>query len=188
MLARREFLGFGVATAAMAVGPRAAQALGYPNRPVRWVVGFPAGGPSDAMARIIGARLSQRLGQPFVIENRPGAGGNIGTDLVVNSPADGYTLLLVMTPNAINDALYPKLSFNFIRDISPVAAIARVPNIMVVNPSIPTTTVAEFITYAKANPGKINMGSGGNGSTQHIAGELFSMMAGVKLFHVPYRG
>jgi tripartite-type tricarboxylate transporter receptor subunit TctC len=160
----------------------------YPSRIVKWVVGYPAGGTTDIVARLIGQRLSEKLGQQFVIENRPGAGNNIATEAVVNAPPDGYTLLLVNPANGINASLYPKLSFNFIRDIAPVAGIVRVPNMMEVNPSVPAKTVAEFIAYAKANPGKINMASSGNGTSIHLSGELFKSMTGVDLVHVPYRG
>ena len=149
---------------------------------------MPAGGSPDIVARLIGQWLSERLGQPFVIDNRSGADGNIGTEVVVRAPPDGYTLLLVTSANAINAAVYAKLNFNFIRDIAPVAGIASVPLVMVVNPSVPAKTIPEFIAYAKANPGKINMASGGNGSPAHVAGELFKMMAGVDMVHVPYRG
>src|SRR3954447_7715379 len=169
-----------------AIAPAEAQT--YPNRPVRWVVGYPAGGSTDIVARLIGHRLSERLGQQFVVENKPGAGNNIATEAVVNSPPDGYTILLVNPANAINASLYAKLSFNFIRDIMPVAGIARVPNLMVVNPQVPSKTVAEFIAYAKANPGKINMASSGNGTSVHLSGELFKAMTGVQMQHVPYRG
>ena len=149
-------------------------------------VSVPAGA-TDIIARLIGQWLSERLGQPFVIENRPGAGGNIGTEAVVRAPPDGYTLLLIGAPNAINATLYEKLNFNFIRDIAPVASIVRSPNVMVVNPSVPAKTVPEFIAYAKANPGKINMASAGSGSTPHVFGELFKMMTGINMVHVPYR-
>ena len=147
-----------------------------------------AGGGVDITARLIGQWLSERLGQPFIVENRPGAGGNIGTEAVVNAAADGYTLLLATVPNAVNATLYDKLNFNFIRDIAPVAGIIRVPIVMLVHPSVPAKTVPEFIAYAKANPGKVNMASAGNGSAPHMAGELFKMMAGVDMVHVPYRG
>ena len=167
---------------------RFAWAQAYPARPVRIIVGFAPGGTIRHLARLIGQWLSERLGQPFVIENRPGGGGNIGTEAVVRAPADGYTLLLVGTANAINATLYEKLNFNFIRDIVPVAGIARVPEVMVVNPSLPATTVREFIAYAKANPGKLNMASAGIGTLSHVEGELFKMMTGVNLVHVPYRG
>ena len=163
-------------------------ALDYPTRTVRWVVGYPAGGSTDIFARLIGHRLSERLGQQFVIENKPGAGNNIATESVVNAPPDGYTLLLVNPANAINASLYAKLSFNFIRDIMPVVGIARVPNVMAVNPQVPVKTVAEFIAYAKANPGKINMASSGNGTSVHLSGELFKALTGVEMQHVPYRG
>src|SRR3954463_6535539 len=165
-----------------------ASAQPYPSRPVRWVVPYPAGGATDIMARLIGSRLSEKLGQQFVIENKPGAGNNIGTEAVVNATPDGYTVLLVNPANAINASLYAKLNFNFIRDIAPVAGIARVPNIMTVNPKVPAKTVAEFIAYAKDNPGKINMASSGNGTSVHLSGELFMAMTGVKMQHVPYRG
>ena len=167
---------------------RAAWAQGYPTRPVRWIVPFPPGGGTDIVARLIGQWLSERLGQPFIIENRPGAGTNIGTESVVRAPPDGYTLLLVASVNAINATLYDKLSFNFIRDVAPVASIMRQPLIMLVNPSLAVKTVPEFIAYAKANPGKINMASAGNGTSQHVSGELFKIMAGIDMVHVPYRG
>src|SRR5262249_1577480 len=160
----------------------------YPARPVRLVVFFPPGGVGDILARLMGQWLSERLGQPFVVENRPGAGGNIGPEAVVRAPPDGYTLLRAASPNAINATLYDKLNYNFIRDIMPVAATIRVPNVLVVNPSVPAKTVPEFIAYAKANPGKLNMASGGNGVPSHVAGELFKMMAGIDMVHVPYRG
>jgi tripartite-type tricarboxylate transporter receptor subunit TctC len=163
-------------------------AQGYPSRPVRIIVGLTAGSASDIVARLVGQWLSERLGQPFVIENRPGAGTNIAAEAVVRSTPDGYTLLLVASPNAINASLYDKLSFNFVRDIAPVAAISREPNVVVMNPSVPTKTVPEFIAYAKANSGRINMASAGNGSTSHLAGELFNRMTDVNLVHVPYRG
>jgi tripartite-type tricarboxylate transporter receptor subunit TctC len=189
MLPRRHFLRLiGTATAATALRPWPAWALDYPVRPVHLVVGFAAGGGADIMARLTGQALSQRLGQTIVIDNRPGAGTNIATEAVVKAPADGYTLLLANSPNAINATLYDNLSFNFIRDIAPVAGIGRVPLVMVVNPALPVTGVPEFIAYAKANAGKINMGSGGNGAPDHVSGELFKMMAGVNLLHVPYRG
>jgi tripartite-type tricarboxylate transporter receptor subunit TctC len=185
---RRRFLQLAGAAAAAPVLPNGAAAFDYPSRPVRIIVGFAPGGPQDIFARIIGAALYGRLGQQFVIENRPGAAGNVGAEAVVNAPSDGYTLLLAGPPNAINATLYGKLNFNFIRDIAPVAAIVRTANVLEVNLSVPAATVPEFITYAKANSGKINMASGGIGSIQHIAGELFSFMTGVKLVHVPYRG
>ena len=165
-----------------------AKAQSFPARPVRIVVGFPPGGVGDIVARLIGQWLSERLGQPFVVENRPGAASNIATEAVVRAPADGYTLLLINPVNATSATLYNKLNFNFIRDIAPVAGIVRVPNIMVLNPSVPAKTVPEFIAYAKANPGKVNYASAGNGTTVHLAGELFNMMTGAKMVHVPYRG
>jgi len=167
---------------------RPAMAQAYPARPVRVIVGFPPGGPTDIAARLIGQWLSERLGRQFVIENRPGATGNIGTEAVVNAAPDGYTLLVAAASNAINTTLYRKLSFVFHRDTAPVAAIIRVPNVIEVTPSLPARTVPEFIAYAKANPGKINFASGGNGTSQHVSGELFKMMAGVDMLHVPYRG
>jgi len=165
-----------------------AAAADYPTRPVRWVVGYPAGGSTDITARIMGAWLSERLGQQFVIENKPGAGNNIGTETVINAAPDGYTVYLVNPANAINATLYQKLSFNFIRDMLPVAGLMRVPNVMEVTPSLPVKTVAEFIAYAKANPGKINWATSGNGTSVHLSGELFKLMTGVQLQHVPYRG
>jgi len=165
-----------------------AKAQSFPARPVRIVVGFPPGGVSDIVARLIGQWLSERLGQPFVVENRPGAASNIATEAVVRAPPDGYTLLLVNPANATSATLYDKLNFNFIRDVAPVAGIVRVPNIMELNLSVPAKTVPEFIAYAKANPGKVNYASAGNGTTVHLAGELFNMMTGAKMVHVPYRG
>jgi tripartite-type tricarboxylate transporter receptor subunit TctC len=185
---RRQFLHLAATAAALPVVSRVARAQAYPTRPVRWIVGFAPGGGNDIVARLMGQWLSERLGQPFVIENRPGAGTNIATEVVVNAPPDGYTLLLATTANAFNASLFGKLNFNFIRDIAPVAGIIRVPLVMVVNPSVPAKTVPEFIAYAKANPGKLNMASSGNGSTIHVSGELFKMMAGVNMVHVPYRG
>jgi tripartite-type tricarboxylate transporter receptor subunit TctC len=187
-LPRRAFLHLAAGAAALPVVSRIARAQGYPSRPVRWVVGFAAGGNADILTRPIGQWLSERLGQPFIVENRPGAGSNIATEAVVRASPDGYTLLWVTSSNAINATLYDKLNFNFIRDIAPVATISRNAHVMVVNPSVPAKTVPEFIAYAKANPGKINMASGGNGSTPHVAGELFKMMAGIDMPHVPYRG
>jgi len=172
--------------AAAGIGP--ARALDYPTRPVHVIVGYPAGGTVDILARLVGQYLSERLGQQFVIDNRSGAGNNIGTEVVVNAAPDGYTLLLVNPANGINATLYEKLPFNFIRDIAPVAGIIRVPNVMEVNPAVPAKTVAEFIAYAKANPGKVNMASSGNGTSIHVSGELFKMMSGVDMLHVPYRG
>ena len=187
-LPRRQFLHLAAGAAALPAVSRFAWAQAYPARPVRLIVPAPAGGGYDIVARLMSQFLSESLGQPFVVENRPGAGTNIGTETVVRAPADGYTLLLVAAANAINATLYENLKFNFIRDIAPVAGIMRVPNVVVVNPSVPTRTVPEFIAYAKANPGKINMASAGNGTTSHVAGELFKMMAGVDMVHVPYRG
>jgi len=169
--------------------PRIARAQAYPSRPVRIVVGFPAGGGADIVARLLGQWLSEHLGQPFIIENRPGAASNIGTEMVVQAAPDGYTLLLVvLPPNAINATLYDKLNFNFIRDIAPIAGLTSDPLVMLVNPSLPVQSVPEFIAYAKTNPAKINMASGGTGSAQHVAGELFKTMTGVQMNHVPYRG
>jgi tripartite-type tricarboxylate transporter receptor subunit TctC len=173
---------------ACAAGLPQARALDYPTRPVHWIVGYPAGGTTDILARLVGQYLSDKLGQQFIIDNRAGAGNNIGTELVVNAPPDGYTLLLVNPANGINTTLYEKLPFNFIRDIAPVAGIIRVPNVMEVNPGVPAKTVAEFIAYAKANPGKVNMASSGNGTSVHVSGELFKMMTGINMLHVPYRG
>jgi len=187
-LFRRQFLKFVTATIATPALPRFAFALDYPTRPTRIVAGFAAGGGVDITARLIGQWLADHLGQPFVVENRTGAGGNIGTEMVVNAPPDGYTLLLATVPNAVNASLYEKLSFNFVRDIAPVAGVIRVPMVVLVHPSVPAQTLAEFITYAKANPGKVNMASAGSGSAPHMAGELFKMMAGVDMVHVPYRG
>jgi tripartite-type tricarboxylate transporter receptor subunit TctC len=184
-LDRRRFLALAGAVIAM---PRLAFAETYPARPIHMVVGFAAGGGADIMARLVGQPLGERLGQQIVVDNRPGAGTNIATELVVKAPADGYTLLLVNSPAAINTTLYDNLSFDFIRDIAPVASIGRVPLVMVVNPALPVHTVPEFIAYAKANPGKVNMGSGGNGAPDHMSGELFKAMAGVPMLHVPYRG
>jgi tripartite-type tricarboxylate transporter receptor subunit TctC len=187
-LPRRRFLHLAAGAAALPAVSRFARAQAYPTRPVRIVVGFAPGGGVDITARLIGQWLSERLGQQFIIENRPGAGTNIATEAVVRAPADGYTLLLVNAANAVNATLYDNLSFNFVRDIAPVAGIMAASSVMVVHPSVPAKTVPEFIAYAKANPGKINMGSGGVGSPSHVAGELFKMMAGVGMVHVPYRG
>jgi tripartite-type tricarboxylate transporter receptor subunit TctC len=187
-LPRRQFLHLAAGAAALPGLSRVANAETYPARPVRIIVGFPAGGPADIVARLMGQWLSDRLGQQFVIENRPGAGSNIGTEVAVRAPPDGYTLLLANTTNAINATLYDNLNFNFIRDIAPVASIVRGPNVMEVNPSFPARTVPEFIAYAKSNPGKVNFASGGNGSTAQLAGELFKMMAGVDMVQVPYKG
>jgi tripartite-type tricarboxylate transporter receptor subunit TctC len=188
-LPRRQFLRVTAAgAAALPAMLRFAWAQNYPTRPVRIIIGAPPGGPTDTSARLIGQWLSERLGQPFIIDNRPGAGSNIGTEAVVRAPADGHTLLLVTTANAINATLYDKHNFNFMRDIAPVASIIRQPFVMLVHPSVPAKTVSEFINYAKANPGKLNMASAGNGTGTHVAGELFKMMAGVNMVHVPYRG
>ena len=187
-LPRRTLLHLAAGAAALPSVSRFAQAQAYPSRPVRIIVGFPPGGPSDILARLIGQRLSERLGQPFIIENRPGATGNIGTEAVVRAPADGHTLLLVVPGNGIAHVLYDKLNFNFIRDTAPVAGISNGPLVMEVNPTVPAQTVPEFIAYAKANPGKINFASPGNGSTIPLCGELFKMMTGVNMVHVPYRG
>jgi tripartite-type tricarboxylate transporter receptor subunit TctC len=187
-LPRRRFLHLATGAAALPAMSRIAGAQAYPARQVRLISGFPAGGPNDIVARLIGQWLSARLGQQFVVENRTGAAANIATEAVVHAPPDGYTLLMVSTPNAINATLYEKLNFNFMRDIAPVAAIIRVPNVMVVHPSVPARTVPEFIAYAKANPGKLSMASPGNGSSGHISGVLFKMMTGINILHVPYRG
>jgi tripartite-type tricarboxylate transporter receptor subunit TctC len=187
-LPRRNFLHLAAGAAALPVVSRVARAQTYPSRPVRLIAPFAPGGATDILARLIGQWLSERLRQPFVIENRPGGGGNIGTEAVVRAPADGYTLLLCGTPDAVNATVYDKLNFNFIRDIAPVASVMRGANVMVVNPSVPAKTVPEFIAYAKANPGKISMASAGTGTQSHVFGELFKMMAGVDMVHVPYRG
>jgi tripartite-type tricarboxylate transporter receptor subunit TctC len=188
-LPRRRFLQLAAGAAALPSASRLALAqAAYPTRPVHIIVGFAAGGPNDITARLIGQWLSERLGQQFIIDNRTGAGSNIGTEVVVRSPPDGYTLLLVSSANAVNTTLYDTLSFDFIRDIAPVAGLLTVPNVMVVNPSVPAKTVPEFIAWAKANPGKINMATSGSGSTTHISGELFKEMAGVDLVAVAYRG
>jgi len=168
------------------IGP--ASALDYPTRPIRWVVGYPAGGSTDIIARLIGQRLSERLGQQFVIENKPGAGNNIGTETVVRADPDGYTVLLVNPANFINTSLYTNLNFNFIRDIAPVAAFLRVPNVMTVPNDLPAKTVAEFIAYVKANPGKVNLASSGNGTSVHLSGEMFMAMTGARMLHVAYKG
>ena len=187
-LPRRRFLHLAAGAAALPAMSRIAGAQVYPSRPVRLIVGLAAGSSLDILARLMGHWLSERLGQPFVIENRPGAGTNVATEAVVRSAPDGYTLLAVSPANAINATLYEKLNFNFIGDIAPVASIVREPNVMVVNPSVPATSVPEFISYAKTNPGKLSMASAGNGTASHMAGELFKMMAGVTMVHVPYRG
>jgi tripartite-type tricarboxylate transporter receptor subunit TctC len=185
---RRHFLHLAVGAAALPAMPRFAKAQSYPSRPVRLIVTTPAGGSPDIIARLIGQWLSERLGQPIVVDNRSGASGNIGTEIVVRAPPDGYTLLMALSLNAINASLYDKLNFDFIRDTAPVASIASIPLVMEVSPSVQAKTVPEFIAYAKANRGKINMASAGNGSPAHVAGELFKMMAGVDMVHVPYRG
>src|SRR5262245_60143793 len=187
-LPRRNFLHLAAGAAALPAVSRFAWAQAYPSRPVRLIAPVAPAGASDITARLIGQWLSERLGQPFVIENRPGGGNNIGTEAVVRAPADGYTLLMAATPNAVNATLYDKLSFNFLRDIAPVASIIRAPYVMAVNPTVAAKTIPEFIAYAKANPGKLSMGSTGTGSGAHMAGELFKMMAGVDMVHVPYRG
>jgi tripartite-type tricarboxylate transporter receptor subunit TctC len=187
-LPRRRFLHLAAGAAALPAVSRIAWAQAYPTRPVRIIVGFAPGGTADIIARLMGQWLSERLGRPFVIENRSGGATNIATETVVRAPADGYTLLMVGTTQAINATLYDKLNFHFIRDIAPVAGIVVGPNVMVVSPSVPATTVSEFIAYAKANAGKLNMASGGIGSTGHVSGELFKMMAGINIGHVPYRG
>ena len=186
-LSRRKFLHLAAGAAALPTATRFASALDYPTRPVHLIEGFGAGGAPDIVARLTGQALSERLGQSFVVENRAGASSNIATEAVVRASPDGYTLLLISISNAINTTMF-KLNFNFIRDIAPVASIVRVPYVMEVHPSVPATTVAEFIAYAKANPGKINLASAGIGASTHMAGEMFKMMAGVDLFHVPYRG
>jgi len=188
LVRRRQFLHLAVGATALATVSRVARAQAYPTRPVRLVVGTVAGATPDIIARVIGGWLSDRLGQPFVIENRPGAGGNIGAEAVVRAAPDGYTLHLAAAANAINASLYRNLNFNYIRDMAPVAGFARTPLVMEVNPSVPAKTVPEFIAYAKANPGKLNMASGGNGTPQHVSGELFKLLAGVQMQHVPYRG
>jgi len=185
---RRHVLHLAAGAAALPAVSRISWAQAYPSRPVRVIVGFAAGGATDIVARIMGQWLSERLGQQFVVENRPGAGTNIATEVVVNAAPDGHTLLMVSPTNAVNASLYDKLSYNFIRDIAPVAGVTRVANVMVVNPSFPAKTVPEFIAYAKANSGRINMASGGTGSSNQMSGELFKMLAGVDLVHVPYRG
>jgi tripartite-type tricarboxylate transporter receptor subunit TctC len=188
-LLRRQFLHLAAGTTiALSATSRIARAQTYPTRPVRLIVPFGPGGGTDIVARLIGQWLSERLGQTFVIENRPGAGGNLGTEAVVRAPPDGYTLALIGAPSAINATLYDNLTFNFIRDIMPVAIIVRFPNVLVVNPSVPARTVPEFIAYAKANPGKVNMASAGSGGPTHVFGELFKLMAGIEILHVPYRG
>ena len=187
-LPRRTFLHLAAGAVALPAVSRVARAQVYPTRPVRIIVTVAPGGPSDIIARLIGQWLSERLGQPFIIENRPGGGTNIGTEAAVRAAPDGYTLLAVSPPNAVNTTLYQKLNFNFIRDIVPVGGLVRILNALVVHPSVPATTISEFIAYAKSNPGKINMASGGIGTNPHVTGELFNMMAGTRMVHVPYRG
>src|SRR5438876_10415263 len=187
-LPRRQVLRLAGAAAALPTLSRFAWAQAYPTRPVRLIIGYVPGGSADITARLMGQWLSERLGQPVIVESRPGAGSNLGTEAVVRAPADGYTLLLAAPANAINASLYDKLNYNFLRDIVPVAGHIRFANVMEVNPSVPVTTVPEFIAYAKARPGKANMASSGNGSTIHMSGELFKMMTGVDMVHVPYRG
>src|SRR5262245_51585438 len=188
MISRRSALGLLALTVAATAPIGSAMALDYPTRPVRWVVGYPPGGATDIIARLIGQRLQEKLGQPFVIENKPGAGNNIATESVVNAAPDGYTLLLVNPANYINTSLYANLKFNVPRDIAPVASFNRVPNVMTVNKDVPTKTVAEFIEYVKANPGKVNMASSGNGTSVHLSGEMFMAMTGCKMQAVPYSG
>jgi tripartite-type tricarboxylate transporter receptor subunit TctC len=187
-LRRRQFLHLAAGAATLPAASRMAQAQTYPTRPVRLIVAVAAGGGADIVTRLMGQWLSERLGQQFIVENRPGGGTNIGTEMVVHAAADGYTLLQVNLAHAINATLYDKLNYNFLRDIAPVAGIVGVSNVVEIHPSVPAKTLPEFIAYAKANPGKINMGSAGNGSSSHMAGELFKMLAGVNLVHVPYRG
>ena len=185
---RRQFLRLAGAAVALPAVSRGASAQAYPSRPVRVVIGYPPGGSADITARLMTQWLSERLGQSFIVESRPGGGTNIATEAVINAPQDGYTLLLVAPANAINATLYEKLNHNFLRDIVPVAGLIRFPNVVVVNPDVPVKTIPELIAYAKANPGKLNMASSGNGSTIHMSGELFKMMTGVNMIHVPYRG
>jgi tripartite-type tricarboxylate transporter receptor subunit TctC len=185
---RRQFLHLAAGAAALPAMSRIARAEAYPSRPVHWIVGFPPGGATDIIARLMGQWLSERLGQSFVIDNRPGAGSNIGTEAVAHAPADGYTVLMMSAAQPINATLYEHLNYDFIRDIAPIASISREPNLMVVHPSVPAKTVPEFISYAKANPGKLTMASSGNGTIVHVSGELFKMMTEVSMLHVPYRG
>ena len=187
-LPRRRLLRMVAGAAAFASFPPRGRAQTFPVRPVRLIIGYPPGGSADMTARLISQWLSEQLGQSFVVESRPGAATNIATEAVVHAPPDGYTLLLVAPANAINATLYDKLNYNFMRDIAPVAPLIRFPNVMVVNPAVPATTVPQFIAYAKANPGKLNMASSGNGSTIHVSGELFKMMTDIKMVHVPYHG
>jgi len=185
---RRQFLHLTASAAALPALPRIARAQAYPSRPVRIVVGYAPGGLTDIIARLMGQWLSEHFGQQVIVENRPGAGSNIGTEVVSKAAPDGYTLLMVAPANAINTTLYDKLNYDFLRDIVPIASIARFGNVMEVNPTVPVASVPEFIAYAKANPGKINFASSGAGSTIHMSAELFKMMAGVNMVHVPYRG
>jgi tripartite-type tricarboxylate transporter receptor subunit TctC len=187
-LPRRKFLHLAAGAAALPAMSHIARAQAYPSQPVRIVAAFPAGSTTDIIARLIGQSLERRLGRPFIIENRPGAGGTIGTEAAVRASPDGYTLLIVSTAHAINATLYNNLKFNIVRDVAPIAAVVNLPNVMVVNPSISARTIPDFIAYAKANSGRLNMASAGNGSSSHLAGELFKAMTGVNLVHVPYRG
>jgi tripartite-type tricarboxylate transporter receptor subunit TctC len=187
-LPRRRFLHLAAGAAALPTLSRIARAETFPSKPVHFIIGYTPGGSADITARLMGQWLTERLGQPFIVESRPGAGSNIGTEAVIRSPPDGYTILLAAPANAINASLYAKLNYNFLRDVSPVAGIIRFPNVMEVNPSVPAKTVPEFITYAKANPGTINFASSGSGSTIHMSAELFKMMTGIDMVHVPYRG
>ena len=188
MISRRSALGIIALAVTAAASLGSAMAADYPTRPVKWVVGYPPGGATDIIARLLGQRLQEKLGQPFVIENKPGAGNNIATESVINAEPDGYTLLLVNPANYINTSLYANLKFNLPRDIAPVASFNRVPNVMTVNKDVPANTVAEFIDYVKANPGKVNLASSGNGTSVHLSGEMFMAMTGAKMTHVPYRG
>ena len=188
MISRRTAICLTAIGLSMTASIGTALAADYPTRPVKWVVGYPPGGATDIIARLIGQRLSEKLGQQFVIENKPGAGNNIATESVINAEPDGYTLLLVNPANYINASLYANLKFNVVRDIAPIAAFNRVPNVMTVNNNVPAKTVAEFIAYVKANPGKVNLASSGNGTSVHLSGEMFMMMSGAKMQHVPYRG
>ena len=188
MISRRTAICLAVMGLSAVASMGSASAADYPTRPVKWVVGYPPGGATDIVARLIGQRLSERLGQQFVIENKPGAGNNIATESVINAEPDGYTVLLVNPANYINASLYANLKFNVVRDIAPVAAFNRVPNVMTVNKDVPAKTVAEFVAYVKANPGKVNLASSGNGTSVHLSGEMFMAMSGAKMQHVPYRG
>src|SRR5262245_41597046 len=187
-LPRRTFLRFAASAAVISVAPRMGRAQAYPSRPVRIIVGYAPGGGQDILARLVGQWLSERLGQSFIIENRPGGGANIATEAVVRAAPDGYTLLTIGPAHAVNATLYDKLTFNFLRDIAPVASVTVNPSVLEVHPSVPVQSVPEFIAYAKANPGKLNMASAGNGTVQHMSGELFKLMTGVNMVHVPYRG